>query len=137
MAKDETKSKKQNPARFTLAPLYLAAGLFVCYIVLTKMIPAMTGIVDERAKAQPADLSGWHGLTLELSHWASSHKSFCLTTVTILAIGGFVLTFLLKSARYVIWAFALLVFFLDVALAGGGYWNMLSGLLKEANNLNR
>lgn len=134
MDKDQ---KKPKSSRLTLAPLYLAAGLVVCYIVLTRMIPAMSGVVDERAKTQQAEPTGWHGLTLELSRWANSHKSLCLTAVTVLAVAGFVLTFLLKPARYLIWLLALLIFFLDVALAGGGYWNMLSGLLKEANNLNR
>jgi hypothetical protein len=135
MAKEGTKPKKPPP--FTLASLYLAAGLAVCFIVLTKMVPAMSGIVDEKVKTQQSADSGWHGVTLQLSAWACSHQSVLITAFAVIGIGGFVLPFMIRPTRYVVWAAALAVFLLDVALAAGGWWNTVSGLLKEANELNR
>ncbi len=134
MAKDQ---KKRKPSPFTLAPLYLAAGLAVCFLVLTKMVPAMNTIVDEKVKAKQPEAGGWHEVVLGISNWVCAHQSVCITAFAIVGIAGFVLPFLIRPARYLVWAFALAVFLIDVALAGGGYWNMISGLLKEANNLNR
>jgi hypothetical protein len=135
MAKDETKRKKPPP--FTLASLYLAVGLAVCFIVLTKMVPAMSGIVDEKVKTRQSADGGWHAVTLQLSAWACSHQSVLVTAFTVVAIGGFILPFVIRPTRYLIWAAALAVFLLDVALAAGGWWNTVGGLLKEANELSR
>ena len=132
MAKDETKPKK--PPRFTLASLYLAVGLAVCFLVLTKMIPAISGIVDEKVQRQQSS-GGWHAVTLQLSAWACAHESVLIMAFAVIGIGGFILPFLIRPMRYLIWAIALAVLVLDVALAAGGWWNTVGGLLKEANNL--
>ena len=136
MPKADTKPSKKPPP-FTLASLYLAVGLAVCFIVLTQMVPAMSGIVDEKVTAQRARDGGWHALTLELSAWALAHQSLVITAFTVIGIAGFVLPFIVRPTRFLIWAAALAVFALDVALAAGGWWNTVSGLLKEANQLNR
>ena len=134
MAKDE---KKRKPPPFTLASLYLAAGLGVCFLILTKMVPAMNTVVDEKVNARQADSGGWHAFVLELSGWVCAHQSFCILAFAVFGIGGFVLPFVIRPTRYLVWAAALIVFLLDVAFVAGGYGSMITGLLKEANNLNR
>lgn len=133
MSKEQKKSK---PIRFTLGSLYLAAGLAVCFLVLTKMVPAMNTIVDEKVRARQADAAAWNGIVLGLSGWVCAHQPICVAFFALVAVGGFVLPFLIRPARYLVWAVALAVFLFDVALAGAGYWNMIGGVLKEANNLN-
>jgi hypothetical protein len=128
--------KKPNPARFTLGSLYLAAGLVVGFLVLTKMLPAMNTIVDEKVTSQQSG-GGWHAIVLKLSSWVCAHQSVCMVAIAIIAVGGFVIPFLIRPMRYLVWAAALAVFLFDVALVGGGYGNVISGLLKEANDLNR
>ena len=134
MAKEE---KKRKPPPFTLASLYLAAGLAVCFLLLTKMIPAMNSIVDEKVKAKEPESGGWHAIVLGLSGWVSAHQSICIMAFAVVGIGGFVLPFLIRPTRYLVWAVALAFFLLDVALVGGAYGNVISGLLKEVNNVNR
>jgi hypothetical protein len=129
--------KKPKPTRFTLGSLYLAAGLVVGYLVLTKMLPAMNTIVDERVKAQQSDGGSWQAIVLDLSRWVCAHESICMMGIAIIAIGGFVIPFLIRPMRYVVWAAALAVFLFDVALVGGGYGNVITGLLKEANEMSR
>jgi hypothetical protein len=129
--------KKPKPARFTLGSLYLAAGLVVGFLVLTKMIPAMNTIVDDKAVPRQSDSGGWHAIVIELSRWTSSHQQLCIAAIAIVAIAGIVLPFLIRPMRYVVWAAALAIFLLDVALVGGGYGHVITGLLEEANDLNR
>ena len=74
---------------------------------------------------------------LALSGWVCDHQSFCILAFAVIGIGGFVLPFLIRPTRYLVWAVALAVFLLDVAFVAGGYGNMISGLLKETNNLSR
>ena len=119
-----------------MAPLYLAVGLAVCYIILTKMIPAMSGIVDERAKQQQ-EPAAWQGLALALSTWVRAHSSTTITAFAVLSVGGIVLPFLVRPARLLVWLVALAVFLFDVALVGGSYGQMITGLLKEANKVGR
>jgi len=133
MAKDETKPKKSPP--FTLASLYLAAGLAVCFIVLTRLMPATAGVLDERAKRPPEDSAGWHERAMELSQSVSNHQTWYITAFAIVAIAGFMLPFLVRPSRYLVWAAALIVIFFDLTLLVIGFGHMLSGLLKEAGNL--
>ena len=134
MAKEENKRK---PPPFTLASLYLAAGLAVCFIVSTRLIPATAGVLDERANKQPADSSGWHHLAIDFSKLVSSQQMFVITVFTVIGIVGFMLPFLVRPSRYLIWIAALIVFFFDLTLVVIGFGHMLSGLLKEAGNLSR
>ena len=133
MAKEE---KKPKPSRFTMAPLYFAAGLAVGYIILTKMVPAMSGIVDDRGM-QHQEPGAWQGVTLALSSWVRAHSSTTITALAVLGLGGFVVPLLIRPARFLVWLAALAVFLFDVALVGGSYGQMLTGLLREANKVNR
>lgn len=133
MAKDESKPKKAPP--FTLASLYLAAGLAVCFVVLTRLVPATAGVLDERAKSPPEDSAGWHEVAMKLSQLVSNHQMTCITAFAIIAIAGFMLPFLVRTGRYLVWAAALVVFFFDLTLVVISFGHMLSGLLKEAGNL--
>ena len=115
---------------------YVTVGLAVYFIVLTKMVPAMNAIVDARVRGKPQELGAWNGIVVGLSSWTCAHQSISIMFLGLLAACGFVLPFVIRPTRYLVWAIALAVFLLDVALAGGGYWNMIGGVLKETNNLN-
>src|SRR5262245_38179502 len=125
--------KKPTAGRYTLAPIYLAAGLAVCYLVLTRMVPAMQAAATDR----PNELAthGWPAVTMELSSWVCRHRVTTLTAFAILSLAGFALPLLVRPARYLVWLAALAVFLFDVAAAGGGYWQMLTTLLLEANKV--
>jgi hypothetical protein len=133
MAKDEAKPRKSPP--FTIASLYLAAGLAVCFIVLTRLIPTTAGVLDERAKKSPEDSGGWHAVTMALSQLVTNHPAPVITMFAIIATFGFVLPFLVRPSRYLVWIAALIVIFFDLTLLVIGFGHMLSGLLKEAGSL--
>ncbi len=129
---------KPKPSKLTLAPLYLAAGLVVCYIVLTRMVPTMSSIVDERGVAgRPREPSGWLGVSVRLSATVRAHASDCIVLFAVIGVAGFVLPALWRPAKYLVWAAAIAIFLLDVALAAGGYWQMLSKLIDETNQVGR
>ena len=128
-------AKMLRRSRFTLAPLYLAAGLVVGFLVLTQMIPAMNSVLNPRLEIKHERSDSWHKAVLRISDWACAHRSFCIMVVVIGVVAGFIAPLWFRSMRYFVWGMALVVFLIDVALVGGGYGNVLSGLLREANEL--
>ena len=136
MTEESTKPKKPKPPRYTLAPLYLAAGLAVCYLVLTQMVPAMHAVTDDGPIQRPP-VEGWPGVSLAISGWVRTHPTTTITAFAIVAVAGFALPFLIRPAKYLVWLAALAVFLLDVALAAGGYWQMIMSLLSETDKVAR
>jgi|GEM_PF-4277477 hypothetical protein len=128
---------KPKPSRLTLAPLYLAAGLVVCYLVLTRMVPTMSSIVDERVAGRPQELSGWLGVSVRLSAVVREHATTCIVLFSVVAAAGFVLPALWRPTKYLVWAAAIAIFLFDVALAAGGYWQMIGKLIDETNQVGR
>jgi len=124
--------QKPKPRRYTLAPLYLAAGLFVCYLVLTRMVPAMQSVTADDSNRSAG---GWSAVALELSNWVRGHAEVTITLFVLIAIGGVVVPILFRPARLLVWIAAIAIFLFDVALAGAGYWNMLNTLMREANQV--
>jgi hypothetical protein len=127
---------KRKPSRLTLAPLYLAAGLAVCYLVLTQMIPVLRGIATDDAR-KPETVSGWAAVAFRLSDVVRANSSATITVAAAVAIAGFLLPLLIRPARYLVWLAALAVFLLDVALAGGTYVSVILNLAESATNLGR
>ena len=131
---------KENPkprsSRFTLAPLYLAAGLAVGYLLVTRFIPKLEEVVGEPNK-QPTQDAAPTPFALQVSNWAQQHPSTCLTALVTVAIAGFVLAIFVKPARFLVWLLALTVFLGDVALVATAYGRMISTLLQEAMGLDR
>jgi hypothetical protein len=127
--------KKAKPTRLTVAPLYLAAGLAACFLVLTKMIPSLQKVADEKTPAPRANPDAWGGLVAALSNWVCNHQSVCITAFVVVAAAGFVLPLLIRPTRYLVWLAAVAIFFLDVALAASSWWAGVGRLLNEANNM--
>lgn len=123
--------KKPKPSRLTLAPLYLAAGLAVCYLVLTHMIPALGGIAEGGFERQP-EPSGWFGLTLRLSALVRENSQTTIACLAIVGVAGFVLPILVRPAKYLVWAMALIVFLLAVGFVAGSYGHLITRLLRDA-----
>ena len=131
MTEDIPKPRKPKRSRFTLAPLYLAVGLAVCYLVLTIMVPAMIALAGKQA-INDQSKSGWAGFTMRLSERVQEQKTFAICIAVVIGVAGFVLPFIVRSARYLVWVLALGVFLLDIALAAGSWWSMMSSLIKDA-----
>jgi hypothetical protein len=134
MPKEE---KKPRSIRFTLASLYLVAGLTVWFLVLTKMVPAMNSMVDQQVRGKAAQVGTWNTMVVRLSEWVCAHEAVSMALIAIVGVAGFVLPFVIRPARYLVWVAALAVFLLDVALAGSGYWTMIGGALKDVDDLAR
>jgi hypothetical protein len=129
--------KKPKAFRFTLASLYLAAGLAVWFLVLTRMVPAMNSLVDQKVRGKPEKIGTWNAIVLGLSDWVCAHQTISLAVLVIIGMAGFVLPFVIRPARYLVWITAFAVFLLGVVLAGSGYWSMIGGAIREANDLTR
>jgi hypothetical protein len=127
-----TQPKQPRRRRFTLASLYLALGIGVGYLVLTRMVPAMHAIAEGGLGAQRREASGWEAFAGRLSLWVVSHPAASKLLAVGIALAGFLLPIWVRSTRYLVWLLALAVFLLDVGLAGAGYWSMISRLLQEA-----
>ena len=130
MAIAQTQPKKPKPSRFTLAPLYLVAGLTAGYVVLRFLVPALRKM--EAGQAAPP-LSGWQEFSLQLSDWVVHHTSAGITVGACLAVAAFLLPVFLRPARYLIWIVALAIILFDVALVAGSFGRAYSSLVKEAN----
>jgi hypothetical protein len=124
--------KKPKRSRFTLGPIYLAAGLAVCFLVLTRMVPTMHALTDDApGRARPVE--GWAGASLAASDWVRAHSTATIVIFAAIAVGGFAMPLVVRPSRFLVWLAALAVFLLDVALAAGGYLRMIMRLLDEAN----
>ncbi len=131
---DEAKKTKKPKPGISLAPLYLAAALAVCYLVLTRMVPAMHTVTEQKP-GQDAAPTGWLAVSLDLSDFVRSHSVTTIVAFSFLALAGFALPIIFRPARFLVWFAALAFFLLDVALAAGGYLQMILKLIDEANKV--
>jgi hypothetical protein len=101
------------------------------------MVPAMNSIVDDTEKFRAGDRSAKYQIVVLASQWVCDHQLISISGFAVIALAGFILPFVIRPMRHVVWVAAVAVFLLDVALAGAGYWRMLGTALKEAEGLSR
>jgi hypothetical protein len=122
---------RMRRSRFTLASLYLAAGLGVLYLLLSLVVPAVERVTDTRSAASGE--SGWQASVLKASRILRTHGDTAAWATAAAALAGFVLPLLIRPARYLVWLLAVAVFLLDIAVVVGSYSGMLGQAIREAN----
>lgn len=131
MATNPTEPKKPKQPRFTLASFHLAVSLGVSYVLLRIMVPALARVAS--GAGRPDQAAGWYGLTLQLSDWVVANSHVCIAGGSVLILAGFLLPVFLRPGRYVVWAAALAVIVLDIALVVGSVGHAYSTVLDAAN----
>lgn len=114
---DRMERRGRRPrARVTTAPVVLAAGLVLAYLLLTRLVPVLWESLLPHGLEQAAGLRGWPGLVWRAAVFCHWHPRAVWTAIGATLVTGLLVGGLARPLRVLVWLAAVGVIVADAGI---------------------